>query len=97
MIKKSVYIQEIEDQIANWKDEIYKLRIIAEDTGWKNPDRQINYYQIIEDLTTKEKVDEKLSSLKDDDFNDWEAAAHEIDALCLDIEKSVTLARSSVT
>lgn len=98
MNNKEEYIREVEKQMAEWQSDIYKLRVVAEDAGWEDPDRQINYYQVIEELTAKEnEVTDKLSLLKDLTEGDWHANKDEIEGLRKELAEAVAKARSSVT
>lgn len=97
MSDKAEYIQEVEKQLDSWQSEIYKLKIIAEDAGWEDPDRQIDCYQIIEEITAKEKeVAQKLASLKRSNDRDWHDLKTEIDIMREEITRAVESARASV-
>ena len=98
MIDKDKYIQEVEKQIDEWLGDIYKLRIVTEDVGWKDPDRQMYYYQVIEKLTAKEsEVADKLALLKDSNLDDWQVNKDEIDLLRKEVTEAISEARSRVT
>lgn len=97
MNDKTAYVQEVEGQLESWSNDIYKFKIIAEDAGWQNPDRQIKYYQIIEHITDQtNEIADKLSALKETE-NDWHADAVKIDALRKDVADNISSAYSTVT
>ena len=97
MNDKNHYIKEIENQQARWHQDIYKFRIITEDIGEKDPDRQIKYYQIIEDIVAKEKdVADMLSELKESSDTEWQQIKTEIENLKERVTNSIESARSTV-
>lgn len=97
MSDKKSYIKKIEGQLESWKQEIYKFRIITEEIGEEEPDRQIKYYQVIEDMVNKEKnVAEKLSEIKKSGETEWQQLKSEIEALRESIEHAIESARTVV-
>jgi hypothetical protein len=97
MSDENSYIIEIEEQLESWHHEIYKFRIITEEIGEEEPDRQIKYYQVIEDIVAKEKsVAEKLSDLKDSGEKERQQLKSEIEALREHIEHAIESARTVV-
>lgn len=98
MNNKNKYIQEVKNELAEWQGDIYKLKVVAEDAGWEDPDRQIRYYQIIEDIVSqKQELSERLFSIEDPDKTDWHASKAEIDTLRKEVAEAIAAARSSVT
>lgn len=96
MNAKNNYIKEIENQQRRWHQDIYKFRIIAEEIGKDDPDRQIKYYQIIEDIVNKEKdVSEKLSELKEMSGTEWQQMKPEIEKLSERLMSSIESAQSN--
>ncbi len=97
MNNKVNYIKEIEEQQKRWHQDIYKFRIIAEETGEEEPDRQIKYYQIIEDIVAKEKdVADKLSELKENSGTEWQKMKPEIEKLRGHVTNAIESARFTV-
>lgn len=97
MSDKQSYIEEIEEQLGYWKREIYKFRIITEEIGEEEPDRQIRYYQVIEDIVAiEESVADKLSELKKSSEKDWRRLKSEIEALRKRIDDAIESARAVV-
>lgn len=97
MSTKNNYIKEIENQQKRCHQDIYKFRIIAEEIGEKEPDRQIKYYQIIEDIVAREKdVADKLSELKESFGTEWQEAKPEIEKLSEGLMNSIESARSTL-
>lgn len=97
MKDKTTYVQEVEDQLDKWGKDIYKFKIIAEEEGWEDPDRQVKYYQIIEDISNqKKKIAEKLTALKEEDSN-WQQYIDEIDSLRKIVSNGITSAYTIVT
>ena len=97
MIDKDKYIKEVEKQRADWQSDIYKLRVIAEDTGWEDPDQQIQYYRAIEDITAKEsEVADMLALLKDTTKGDWPVNKDKLDQLRKEVSEAIAAARSGV-
>ncbi len=97
MNDKTHYIKEIEQHLARWHQDIYKFRIIAEEIGEEEPDRQIKYYQIIEDIVAKEKdVADKLSELKERSDDGWRQMKPEIENLGERLAKAIDSARSII-
>jgi len=97
MSDKANYIKEIENQQATWHKDIYKFRIITEEIGEEEPDRQIKYYQIIEDIIEKEKtVTEKLLELKECSDTEWQQRKPELEKLSEQVTNSIEAARSTL-
>jgi hypothetical protein len=94
---KKSYITKIEEQLESWRQEIYKFKVITEDVGEEEPDRQIRYYQVIEDIVAKEKsVAEKLSDLKKSSETEWHQLKSEIEALGESLSNAIESARTVV-
>lgn len=97
MSDKQSYIEEIEEQLGSWRQEIYKFRIITEEIGEEEPDRQIRYYQVIEDIVAiEERVADKLYELKESGEKDWRRLKSEIEALRDRIDHAIASARAVV-
>ena len=97
MNNKDQYIKEVEKQMADWQSDKYKLKIIAEDAGWEEPDRLVSYYQVIEKIADKEKeIAEKLSDLKNQDSSNWQEDKVVIDGLRKKLADVVEKARYNV-
>ncbi len=97
MNDKDNYIKEIEKQQKRWHQDIYKFRIITEEIGDEEPDRQIRYYQIIEDIVAKEEnVADRLSELKESSGTEWQQMKSEIEKLRGRITNDIESARSTV-
>jgi len=94
MTEKTDFIKEVERQIDNRTAEIAKFRIIAEVA---EPDDQINFYQIIEEIVKKENaVKKKLDDFEKSDGEGSEDLKKEIDRLQLRVEKAIEDARVKV-
>jgi hypothetical protein len=97
MNDKNHYIKEIEQQQGRWHQDIYKFRIITEEIGEEEPDRQIKYYQIIEDIVVKEKdVADKLAELKERSDDGWQQIKPEIENLGERLTNAINSARSII-
>lgn len=97
MDDKKNYIKEIEEQLESWRQAIYKFKVITEEVGEEEPDRQIIYYQVIEDIVNKEKsVAEKLSEIQESSETEWQQLQPEIEALRESIEYAIESARTVV-
>lgn len=94
MLHKPTYINEIEEQIASWNSELQKFRVIAEVA---DKDRQIEHYQVIEDITNKQSiVAEKLDEIKESTKVNWEHLASDIEAIRMEVEKAIEAARKTI-
>lgn len=97
MSDKKRYIMEIEEELESWRHEIYKFKIITEEIGEEEPDRQIRYYQIIEDIVGKEKsVAEKLSDLNNCGEAEWQQLKSEIEEMRESVSRAIESARAVV-
>lgn len=97
MSDKQNYIVRIGEQLESWRQEIYKFKIITEEIGEEEPDRQIKYYQVIEDIVVKEKnVAKKLSELKESGEKDWQRLKSEIETLRVRVDHAIESARAVV-
>lgn len=97
MSDKQAYIAEIENQLEYWDQEIYKFRVITEEIGEEEPDRQIKYYQLIESIVArKNDVAKKLSELQESENLDLQQAKLEIEKLREHVTNGIESARSVV-
>lgn len=73
------FVKDIEHQMQKRHDEVVKFRVIAEVA---DPDDQIKYYQIIEDIVAKDTaVREKIITYTESDDVDRSSLKNEIEAL----------------
>ncbi|WP_163339819.1 hypothetical protein [Desulfopila sp. IMCC35008] len=73
------FVKSIEHQMQKRHEEVVKFRVIAEVA---DPDDQIEYYQIIEDIMAKDTaVREKLITYTESDDVDRSSLKNEIEAL----------------
>ncbi len=87
-------VTEVERQIDLRNADIVKFRVIAEIA---NPDDQIEYYQIIEDIVEKENdVKEKLAAFDRSDEADRNYLKKEIDYLQKRVEDAIEAARPRI-
>ena len=97
MNDKDNYINEIEKQQKRWHQDMYKFKIIAEEIGEEEADRQIKYYQIIEDIVAKEEnVADKLSELKERSGTEWQQLKPGIEKLIRRVTKAIESARFTI-
>ena len=92
--EKSNFIEEVEKRIDNRNGEIAKFRVIAEVA---DPDDQIKFYQIIEEIVNKENaVKEKLDDFAKSEKDNLEVLKNEITALQRRVEWAIEEARVKV-
>lgn len=85
------FVTEIESQIKTRNAEIAKFRVITEVA---DPDDQVEYYQIIEDIVVKEDaVKEKLAAFDESGEVDRSSLKNEIEALQQRVEDAIESAR----
>lgn len=85
------FVGEVERKIEMRHEEIVKFRIIAEVA---DPDDQITFYQIIEDIVEKENaVQEKLAAFDKNKAVDRTDMADEIEKLQKRVEDAIEAAR----
>lgn len=85
------FVSEVTRKIEKRHEEIVKFRIIAEVA---DPDDQITFYQIIEDLVEKENaVKEKLTAFDENNAVDRTVMADEIETLQKRVEEAIEAAR----
>ena len=85
------FVSEVKKKIEKRHDEIVKFRVIAEVA---DPDDQITFYQIIEDIVEKEnEVKEKLASFDKSKAVDRTDMADEIEKLQKRVEDAIEAAR----
>jgi len=94
MTEKTSFIKEVERQIDNRTAEIAKFRVIAEVA---EPDDQIRFYQIIEEIVKKENdVKEKLDDFEKSGGENLADLKNEINTLQQRVEKAIDDARVKV-
>ncbi|GAB6192883.1 hypothetical protein [Desulfocastanea catecholica] len=85
------FVSEVERKIEKRHEDIVKFRIIAEVA---DPDDQIKFYQIIEDIVEKENaVQEKLAAFDKSKAVDRTDMADEIERLQKLVEDAIEVAR----
>lgn len=85
------FVGEVERKIEKRHEEIVKFRVIAEVA---DPDDQIKFYQIIEDIVEKENaVQEKLAAFDKNGTVDRTDMADEIEKLQKRVEDAIEAAR----
>jgi hypothetical protein len=88
------FVDEVTRKIEKRHDEIVKFRVIAEVA---DPDDQVTFYQIIEDIVEKENaVKEKLVAFDKSKAVDRTAMADEIERLQKRVEDAIEAARVRV-
>lgn len=94
MDEKNDFVREMEKKIEEWKEEILKFRIIAE---LAEPDDQIEHYQVIEDIVTKENsVKEKLTAFDESGAVDRSNLKNEIEDLQQIVDEAIKAARVKI-
>lgn len=94
MRDKKNFVADVERQIDNRNEEIVKFRIIAEVA---DPDDQIEFYQIIEDIVAKEnEVKEKLAVFEKSEGDYSADLKNEITLLQKRVESAIEAARLKV-
>ncbi len=85
------FVSEVKRKIEKRHEEIVKFRVIAEVA---DPDDQITFYQIIEDIVRKENaVKEKLAAFDKSGVVDRTDMADEIEKIQKRVEDSIEAAR----
>lgn len=87
-------IQDMAVKREEWQKEIMKFRIIAEVA---EPDAQIQHYQIIEDIVTKEQaVVEKMKEYQESEAVDRSALHRELVRLKQRVDEAIEAARVAI-
>lgn len=97
MIDRQTFIAQLEAANERWHKEIVKFKVIAE-AEEEEPDAQIEYYQVIEEIAAKQDaIKDRLEHLKTDGEAGWnETIKEEIETLSASLEEAIESARRTI-